>query len=428
MDPIYMVVGMFVFAALGMPVAFVILLVTILMFLGVGTIPIMALTQHVVSGVDSFILLAVPLFILAAKVMNTGRITDQIFRFAGALVGHIKGGLAHVNVLASLIFAGISGSAVADAAGLGEIEIKAMRQAGYDAPFSAAITATSSTIGPIFPPSVPMVIFGGLTGTSIAALFLGGAVPGITMAVFLMGASYVLARRRGYPSEAWPGLRGILRSFRQTFFAILSPVIVLGAIVTGVTTPTEAAVIAVLYSLVLSMLFTRTVSLRDLPRVFVETGVETGVLMLIVGGVAAFSWVLTYQMIPQALMESLFAYTKDPRLVMLLIVLLLLILGCFMNPTPGLVVSVPFLVPLAEEIGIDLVHLGVLMVLVLAIGLVTPPVGLCLFIVARIADVDVSVIVREAFPFIVTLVLVALLVAFVPPLTLALPGLLLGKG
>ncbi|RPI09816.1 MAG: TRAP transporter large permease subunit, partial [Zetaproteobacteria bacterium] len=203
-----MVVGMFVFAALGMPVAFVILLVTILMFLGVGTIPIMALTQHVVSGVDSFILLAVPLFILAAKVMNTGRITDQIFRFAGALVGHIKGGLAHVNVLASLIFAGISGSAVADAAGLGEIEIKAMRQAGYDAPFSAAITATSSTIGPIFPPSVPMVIFGGLTGTSIAALFLGGAVPGITMAVFLMGASYVLARRRGYPSEAWPGLRG----------------------------------------------------------------------------------------------------------------------------------------------------------------------------------------------------------------------------
>ena len=428
MHAIYMVAGLFVFAALGMPVAFVILLVTMLMFFSVGTIPLMALTQHVVGGVDSFILLAVPLFILAAKVMNSGRITDQIFQFAGALVGHIKGGLAHVNVLASLIFAGISGSAVADAAGLGEIEIKAMREAGYDAPFSAAITATSSTIGPIFPPSVPMVIFGGLTGTSIAALFIGGAVPGIAMAAFLMGASYLLARRRGYPSETWPGLPGILRAFRKAFFAILSPVIVLGGIVTGVTTPTEAAVIAVLYSLFLSMLFTRTVRLRDLPRLFVETGVETGVLMLIVGGVAAFSWVLTYQMIPQTLMEHLFAYTKDPRLVMLLIVLVLLVLGCFMNPTPGLVVSVPFLVPLAEEVGIDLVHLGVLMVLVLAIGLVTPPVGLCLFIVARIAEVDVSVIVREAFPFIVALVLVALLVAFVPPLTLALPALLLGKG
>lgn len=428
MEPMYMVVGLFVFAALGMPVAFVILLVTILMFLGVGSIPLMALPQHIVGGIDSFILLAVPLFILAAKVMNSGRITDQIFRFASALVGHIKGGLAHVNVLASLIFAGISGSAVADAAGLGEIEIRAMRERGYDASFAAAITATSSTVGPIFPPSVPMVIFGGLTGTSIAALFLGGAVPGIIMAAFLMGASYLLARRRGYPSEAWTGPLGILRAFGQAFFAILSPVIVLGGIVTGVTTPTEAAVVAVLYSLVLSLIFTRTVGLRDLPRLFVETGVETGVLMLIVGGVAAFSWVLTYQMIPQALMEGLFAFTKNPYAVILMIVLALLILGCFMNPTPGLVVSVPFLLPLAEEIGLDLVHLGVLMVLVLAIGLVTPPVGLCLFIVARIAEVDVSVIVRESFPFIVALILVALLVALVPQLTLALPGLLLGTG
>lgn len=427
MDPVYMVLGIFVFAALGMPVAFVILLVTILMFLSVGSLPLMALTQHVVAGVDSFILLAVPLFILAAKIMNTGRITDQIFAFAGALVGHIKGGLAHVNVLASLIFAGISGSAVADAAGLGEIEIKAMRERGYDAPFAAAITATSSTIGPIFPPSVPMVIFGGLTGTSIAALFLGGAVPGVAMALFLMGASYLLARRRGYPSEPWPGVAGIWRALRTAFFALLSPAIVLGGIVTGVTTPTEAAVLAVLYSLLLSLLFTRALRLADLPRLLVETGVESGVLMLIVGAVGAFSWILTYQMIPQAMMELLFAYTKDPQTVLLLIVLVLFILGCFMNPTPGLVVSVPFLIPLAEEVGIDLVHLGVLMVLVLAIGLVTPPVGLCLFIVARIAQVDVSVVVREALPFILALMAVALLVAFVPWLTLALPGLLLGK-
>lgn len=428
MDPLYMVLGLFVFSAIGMPVAFVILLVTILMFLGAGSVPMVALPQHVVAGIDSFLLLAVPLFILAAKVMNIGRITDHIFRFAGTLVGHIRGGLAHVNVLASLIFAGISGSAVADAAGLGEIEIKAMRERGYDAPFSAAITATSSTIGPIFPPSVPMVVFGGLTGTSIAALFLGGAVPGIAMAVFLMAACYLLARRRGYPSEPWPGLRGVFRGFRQAFLAILSPAIVLGGIVTGVTTPTEAAVIAVLYSLILSMAVTRAVRLRDLPGLFVETGVEAGVLMLIVGAVGAFSWVLTYQLIPQSMMESLFSYTKNPQVVMFLIVVVLLILGCFMNPTPGLVVSVPFLVPLAEEVGIDLVHLGVLMVLVLAIGLVTPPVGLCLFIVARIARVDVSVIVREALPFIVALVLVALLVAFVPPLTLALPRLLLGTG
>lgn len=427
MSPVYALLGFLVFGAMGMPISFVILLVSILMFLAIGSIPLMALTQHLVGGIESFILLAVPLFILAAKVMNTGKITDHIFDFAAVLVGHIKGGLAHVNILASLIFAGISGSAVADAAGLGEVEIKAMRARGYDDRFAAAITATSSTIGPIFPPSVPMVIYAGLTGTSVARLFLGGAVPGVAMAAFLIGAAYLVARRRGYPSEPRPTLAAAWRSFRGAFFPILSPVIVLGAIVTGVTTPTEAAVIAVLYSLVLSFA-SRTIRLQDLPRLFLETGVEAGVLMFIVGAVGALSWTLTFQMVPQALMDVLFGYTKEPAVVISLIVLVLLGLGLFMNPTPGLIVSVPFLVPLAEEVGIDLVHLGVLMVLVLAIGLVTPPVGLCLFIVSRIARVDISHIVREAFPYIVALVVVALLVAYIPRVTLTLPQLLLGNG
>jgi len=424
---VYLVLGLFVFAALGMPISFVLILTSILMFAALGNLKMMAIPQNMVGGVDSFILMAVPLFILAGKVMNSGKVTDRIFNFASTLVGHIKGGLGHVNILGSLIFAGISGSAVADAAGLGEVEIRAMQARGYDDRFTAAITASSSVIGPIFPPSVPMVIYGGLTGVSVARLFMGGAIPGIVMAAFLMIATYLVAVRRGFPSEPRATLRGVAHSFRSAFFAILSPVIVLGAIVTGITTPTEAAVVAVVYSLTLGF-FYRTLRLRDLPRLFVETGIETGVLMLIVAAVAIFSWILTYQMLPQALMDFIFAYTKSPVVVITLLVILLLILGCFMNPTPGLVVSVPFVLPLAEELRIDLVHLGVLMVLVLAIGLLTPPVGLCVFIVARIARVDCSIVFRECTPYIIALVLVSLLVAYVPQVVLFIPNLLLGKG
>lgn len=426
-NPVYFVFALFILAAVGMPIAFAITVTALLMFLAVGNLKMMAVAQNMVGGVDSFILMAVPLFILAGKVMNSGKVTDRIFSFASALVGHIKGGLGHVNILGSLIFAGISGSAVADAAGLGEVEIKAMQARGYDARFSAAITAASSVIGPIFPPSVPMVIYGGLTGVSVARLFLGGAIPGILMTIFLMAATYIMAVRRNFPREPRPTLVGLARSFREAFFAILSPVIVLGAIVTGITTATEAAVIAVLYSMLLGFCY-RTLRPSDLPRLFVETGVETGVMMLIVSAVGIFSWILTYLMVPQSMMDFIFSYTKSPAVVIALLVVLLLILGCFMNPTPGLVVSVPFILPLAEELGIDLVHLGVLMVLVLAIGLLTPPVGLCVFIVARIARLDVSIVFRECMPYIIALVLVSLLVAYVPQVVLLVPNLLLGKG
>ena len=349
-NPVYFVFALFILAAVGMPIAFAITVTALLMFLAVGNLKMMAVAQNMVGGVDSFILMAVPLFILAGKVMNSGKVTDRIFSFASALVGHIKGGLGHVNILGSLIFAGISGSAVADAAGLGEVEIKAMQARGYDARFSAAITAASSVIGPIFPPSVPMVIYGGLTGVSVARLFLGGAIPGILMTIFLMAATYIMAVRRNFPREPRPTLVGLARSFREAFFAILSPVIVLGAIVTGITTATEAAVIAVLYSMLLGFCY-RTLRPSDLPRLFVETGVETGVMMLIVSAVGIFSWILTYLMVPQAMMDFIFSYTKSPAVVIALLVVLLLILGCFMNPTPGLVVSVPFILPPGGGIG-----------------------------------------------------------------------------
>lgn len=412
---------------LGMPIAYSLIGTGIVLFIadGAGVVPMIAIPQNIVAGVDSFTLLAVPLFILAGKIMNAGKITDRIFNFANLFVGRLRGGLAHVNILASLIFAGMSGSAVADASGLGEIEIKAMRDRGYDPEFSAAITAASSVIGPIFPPSIPMIIYGGLAGVSIGRLFIGGAIPGVLMAIVLMVAAYVLSVKRNYPKESKPSFQEVKTRFLEGFFPILSPAIVLGAIVTGVTTPTEAALVAVIYSIILGFI-SKALSLKDIPRILIEVGVETGVLLFIVGGVTLFSWIITYHFIPQTLIAMLLNFSVE--YIILITIIILFIIGLFMNPTPGLIMAVPFLLPLATKSGIDLVQFGVLSVLVLSVGLLTPPVGLCVYIVARVGNVAVEKVLKELVPFIIVLLLVCFLVAYFPKIVTFLPDLLFGKG
>jgi tripartite ATP-independent transporter DctM subunit len=418
-----MLVVMFGTLILGMPIAYSLIGTAIVLLVaeGWGSIPLQAIPQNVVAGVDSFTMLAVPLFILAGKIMNAGLITDRIFNFANLFVGRFRGGLAHVNVLASLIFAGMSGSAVADASGLGEIEIKTMNKKGYDPEFSCAITAASSIIGPIFPPSIPMIIYGGLAGVSIGQLFVAGAVPGVIMALALMVASYVIAVKRGYPREdklLWEEKK---RVFLDGILPILSPAIVLGAIITGVVTPTEAAMVAVLYSLALGLI-SKTLKIADIPKILVDVGVESGVLLFIVGGVSLFSWTITYNFIPQTLIEMLLGYSSES--VILITIAVLFIIGLFMNPTPGLVMAVPFLLPLAQEANIDLVQFGVLAVLTLSVGLLTPPVGICLYIVAKVGNCPVEKVFRETLPFIILLFIICFLVGYFPGLILWLPNLL----
>jgi tripartite ATP-independent transporter DctM subunit len=411
---------------LGMPIALSLITTSVVLFIinGIGSIPLIAIPQNIVAGVDSFTLLAVPLFILAGKVMNAGKITDRIFNFANLFVGRFRGGLAHVNVLASLIFAGMSGSAVADAAGLGEIEIKAMVKRGYDPEFSAAITAASSVIGPIFPPSVPMLIYAGLAGVSVGRLFLGGAIPGIIMALVLMGASYVLSLKRNYPKEPKPSWEMIKIRFIEGFFPILSPAIVLTAIVTGITTPTEAGAVAVIYSIILGLVI-KTLKVKDLPRIFIDVGIESGVLLFIVGGVTVFSWIITFHFIPQTVIGMLLSLSLTS--ITFVAIGVLFIIGLFMNPTPGLVMAIPFLLPLAAETGIDLVHFGVLSVLVLSVGLLTPPVGLCIYIVARVGKVAVEKVLRELLPFTIILMLVCIIIGYFPQIVTFLPDLVFGK-
>lgn len=420
----YAFFSFFLLYMIGMPIAFSIIVTCMLLYvLNIGTLSLLGLVQTMGTGIDSFILLAVPLFILTGKLMNEAKITDKIFNFSGSLVGHIKGGQAHINVLASLIFAGMSGSAVADTAGLGEIEIKAMTDRGYGGAFSAAITAASSVIGPIFPPSIDLLVYAAISSTSAGKLLLGGVVPGVTMAIVLMIASYIISVKRNYPREEPASLKRILFSFKKAFFPLLTPLVLLAFIAFGITTPTEAAAVVVSYSLILGIVFYKTINMKTLSRILLEVGVTTSVVLIIISAVSSFTWIITYRMLPQQFTEFIFSFSYNPNIVILLIIALLFLIGCIMNPTSGLVMSMPLLLPLAKAIGFNLVQFGVLSVLVLDIGLLTPPVCLCTFISANIAKVSINEVVKESIPFIIVLMLTALLVAFVPALTTFFPEL-----
>lgn len=417
--------GFFIWA--GTPIAFVMLLTSLAMLLTESAIPLMVLPQRMILGTDSFIMLAIPLFLLAGRIMNTGGITKRLFKFASRLVGHIPGGLGHVNVVASLIFAGMSGSAAADAAGLGLIEIRAMKEEGFDAGFSAAVTGASSVIGPIFPPSIPFVVYGGLAGVSIARLFLGGAIPALLMVLYMMIVVYIIARKRKYPCYKRATLKELFLATKEAFLPLLTPVIILGSILFGFTTPTEAAVIAVAYAIILAYFLYRDISLKELWEQFVESGIESGAIMFIISTVSAFTWLATRQNIPQTLSAILLGFAHSPAVLLLITILIFLLIGSFITVTTGLILAVPLLAPVAAALNLDPVHYGVLCVLVMCIGLITPPVGLSLFISARIAETSTGEVIRESLPFLIVLILASLTIAFVPGTVTFLPNLLMGK-
>jgi len=408
----------------GVPVAIALAGSSLLFILVDGVTPALVVAHRMINGIDSFPLLAVPFFILAGNLMNTAGITGRIFNFALALVGWLRGGLGHVNIGASVIFAGMSGAAVADAGGLGAIEIKAMRDAGYDDDFAVGITAASSTIGPIIPPSLPMVIYGVVAGVSIGQLFAAGFIPGVIMALSLMALVAIIAYRRGYSRDQAFRLSVLWLSFRRAFLSLLTPVIIVGGILSGAFTPTEAAVAACAYALFLGLFVYRTLSVRRFLRVSFDTIETTAVVLMVVGAAAVFAWVLTAQRVPEMVAGMLLATSDRPWVILLLINLILLIVGCFMETVAAITIMVPVLLPVAIEIGVDPVHFGVIMVLNLMLGLLTPPVGMVLYVLSRIANITFERAVVGTAPFLVPLVLVLLLITFVPQITLWLPTLL----
>ncbi|HXZ43554.1 MAG TPA: TRAP transporter large permease, partial [archaeon] len=374
--------------------------------------------------VDSFVFMAIPFFILAGELMCTSGILDRLVKFTDSLVGHIRGGLAHVNIVASMIFAGISGSAVADAAALGSVLIPSMTKE-YDVDFGSGVCAGASTIGPIIPPSIPMVIYAlAAGGVSIAGLFLAGVIPGVLMGVGMMAIAYVIARRRGYPvrPHALP-LRELLIRFWHVLPALLMPVIIVGGILGGVFTATEAAAVAVAYAILIGFFVTKELKWEHIPPALVRSGVTTSVVFMLIATSNAVSWILTTQQVPRLVANFLKAVAPGQWMFLLIINIFLLIVGCLMDLSAAMIMLVPILAPIAATYGVDPLHFGFIVVLNLVIGLLTPPVGVCLFVVTGIARISLERVVRAVWPFLLWQIVVLFLVTYVPKVCTAIPRL-----
>lgn len=377
------------------------------------------------EGLDLFTFMAMPFFILAGEIMNKSGITQRLVDFANALVGYLRGGLAHSNMVASVLFAGMTGAAVSDAAAFGNTLVPAMVKQGYSRPFACAVTAAGSIIGPTIPPSNLMVIYGSLMGVSIAGLFAAGILPGLLIALCCMAVIAALGRRLGLPKgEGGPSLRLIFATFRSSFLAIVMPVIILGGILGGVVTPTEAAAIAVLYALVVGVGLYRAIGWGDLYEMLERTARITGVVFLIIASASILGWWMTFNQIPQLVAAGFLSISHDPDAVIGMILALLLLIGMFMDINAALIILAPVLVPLTNAIGMNPVHAGIMIVLALNISLMTPPVGACLFVLASITGERIEAISRALWPFILVEVLVLMAIAFLPQVTLFVPHLM----
>lgn len=424
---ILLLVGVFLLlVALGGTIAVAMLLSAIVYVAAGGRAEWTTLGLKIVTGLDSFPLLAVPFFILAGELMNQAGITEALADLSVALVGRIRGGLAHVTVVTGMLMAGISGSASADSAALTSVFVPAMEQAGYPRPFGAALSACSGAIGPIIPPSIFMVIFGALGNVSVGKLFLGGAVPGVGMGLILMAYSYAVARRRGYGAiKQHVTFRDFWRRLRAAAFPLTIPLIIIGGIVGGVVTPTEAGVLAVATILVVGTLVTRRLSVTAAIAALRSTAYTLGAVMFIVGAANIFAWILGIERLGEHLSGFLLSVTSKPLVMLVLINLILLVLGCLLDALAMLIVLTPILVPVVVPLGIDPVHFGVVMVLNLTIGLLTPPFGVVMFIASAIAKVTIPEFVKEGWPMILGLIGVLFLSIFFPALVLSLPRLLM---
>ncbi|GLO64518.1 MULTISPECIES: TRAP transporter large permease [Oceanobacillus] len=406
----------------GVPIAFSLVLSS-LVYLLIAGVPLTVIPQTLFAGLDSFVMLAIPAFILAGNLMNAGGITNRIIDFANAVVGHIRGGLGLTNVASSLGFAGISGTALSDTASIGSVMIPAMKKQGYGAGFSAAVTSISSTVGPMLPPSLPMIIIGTLASISIGDLFLAGAIPGVLLALGFLLVTYIISVNRQYPKGERQTIAVVGKTFMGAFWALLMVVIILWGILGGYFTPTEAAVVCVVYAFIVGKFVYKELDLKQVPAILLTTLRSTASILLLVGFANTFGWILVSEGVPLLIADGILSVSENPIFVTLLIILLLLMVGMFMETIAALVILFPVLLPVAESIGMDPIHFGVVMVLSLMIGLSTPPVGVCLFVASTFAEVPITKTIRELLPFFGIAIFVLLVVAFVPSLSLYLPSL-----
>jgi|TARA_A100001391_G_scaffold190664_5_gene163476 tripartite ATP-independent transporter DctM subunit len=382
-------------------------------------------SQQMLDGINSPALLSVPFFILAGNLLNGCKLTDRIFRFANNLVGHIRGGLAQVNILASLLFGGISGAAVADCAALGTVEVKAMRERGYPADFAAAVTAASSIVGPIFPPSIPLLIYAFVSNASVGRLFLAGIMPALLLVAVLMIYVYIVSVRRNFPREKRARFGEVARSAVDGFLTLLAPGIILGAMLTGFTTASEAGVLACIYALGLGLYY-RTLNLDVLVTAFRDTAYLSTIALLMIGFSATVGWIMAFDLVPQQLADFILGNIDSKWVFILVYLLFLIVLGCVFDATAALIILVPIMLPIVDGFGIDRVHFGIFTVLTLMVGILTPPVGIALYIMMDIAKLPFEKVARATIPFLLPIVIAILLIAFVPQISLFLPNLVYG--
>ena len=414
-----------VFLMIGLPVVFGLLAAPgILLYLNGQEKDITLLYRNVYNGMDSFPLMAIPIFMLAGELMNRGGITMRLVEFSQAMMGHFRGGLAHVNILSSMLFAGLSGSAVADTSALGSMLIPAMEKQGYTRKFAAAITAASSVIGPIIPPSGIMIIYAYVMGESVAALFLAGIVPGIMVGLGLMLMVKLQADKYDFPvatkKHSW-GERG--QASLKAFFPLMTPVIILGGILAGVFTPTEAAAVAVAYALFIGLFVMRTLKLSDLPEVLGRSGLTSAVVLLLVGAAMAFKTVVSLSHAPEAMAEFVLSLTSNPLILLLLINLLLFVVGMFLDAGPAIIILGPILGPIFVELGVDPIHFAIIMSVNLTVGLATPPMGLVLFVASSVSGERVEAISKAILPFLAVEIVVIFLITYFEPLSMTIPRL-----
>ena len=417
----------FILIMLGVHVGYSLIIVSIFFFAVTGSFNLVPFAlEQMFNGVNSQTLLAVPFFVLAGNLMNGGGVTTRIFDFAASMIGHRKGGLAHVNVLASLIFSGMSGSALADAGGLGQLEIKSMKDAGFDEGFAGGITAASCIIGPLVPPSTPLIIYAVLANQSVEKLFMAGFLPGLLTTAALMVMCSILSHKRNYPSEPKRSWSYRSRSFKKSFWALLTPVIILVGIFTGYFTPTEAAVVAALYTTILGFFVYKELTFKSYVKICIDSIKTSGTIVLMILGVTLFQFVISREQMPQAIATFFTSHVSSKLALLLMINIVLLLLGTCIDALPLQMILVPILLPAVMAYGINPIHFGVVVIFNLMIGILTPPMGTALFVVARVGNMKFKTLMKGVLPFLIPLIITLILLNVFPQITLTLPRLLTG--